>query len=801
MLSVSEEVRNLFKTDRLPLTDSLPTKVYYIEVVDSGTIIDMAHMSQESLVINESICSDTELTFGRCESSSMSITLYNVSESLIGKQIRVYMTINSNAVPLGYYTVATEEKQNGAEDWKTITAFDRMAELDKDVTEWYKDFWEGKTTSTVAEFRTSFFQEVGFTCATQTLINDSLVIHNSLDVANASFSITGRTVAEAIGEINAAFGHIGRDGVFRWVILPAPVDGLYPEDSLYPSETLYPIDNYGIPDENGSGSEWLTYKRASYFPDSSTYQDFVVANVSGVVVQSYDGALTHTTGTQDNPLVVTGNFLTFGLDTPALMSVSANIYDAVKDITYTPSSTNMIGLPYLEVGDHMLIITPKGAVDCYIFKRTLSGIGSLTDICECQGAEKRSNTVDLSTTIEQITADLIRTKITFQQTSTGIVQRIETVEGDVSEVTSTANSLTSTVTNMRIGGRNYITKKMVKEGYKNNAIFYEGWNTGTTASGYGFILRSGYDTQVCSCGSLGLAQNTDFIVSFVAWTAGGNSETIPMSIDLYPDTLPEFTISVTPTITKYTLIFNSSNADMLNCSLRFFCNTNHSDVIAISAIKLEEGNRATAWSPAPEDQVDEAEADAATKYSTIEQTATQISTRVAKGSIISEINQSAETVTIDAARISLTGKTFNLTSDNINISSTNFNVDSAGNMSCNNATINGVINAAAGGNIAGLTVEREDNYSALMFEDSNYYFKIFNTGAILCSDYNGFLQGNIRMGFAEFRDASVSGQLIVGGNDVISLITELSGRVAQLEASGSSIGTLTPVPSTGTGNA
>ena len=87
--------------------------------------------------------------------------------------------------------------------------------------------------------------------------------------------------------------------------------------------------------------------------------------------------------------------------------------------------------------------------------------------------------------------------------------------------------------------------------------------------------------------------------------------------------------------------------------------------------------------------------------SVIEQTAeginTEVSKKVGKNEIISTINQSAESVTINANKIGLTANniidliansSINLTSKNISISSNNFSVSSQGNLNCNDATMN-----------------------------------------------------------------------------------------------------------------
>lgn len=66
-----------------------------------------------------------------------------------------------------------------------------------------------------------------------------------------------------------------------------------------------------------------------------------------------------------------------------------------------------------------------------------------------------------------------------------------------------------------------------------------------------------------------------------------------------------------------------------------------------------------------------------------------ISTKVSKGDIISTINQSAESATINANKISLAGKTINLTSDNIAIKSTNFSVTKDGKITATSGEIAG----------------------------------------------------------------------------------------------------------------
>lgn len=85
---------------------------------------------------------------------------------------------------------------------------------------------------------------------------------------------------------------------------------------------------------------------------------------------------------------------------------------------------------------------------------------------------------------------------------------------------------------------------------------------------------------------------------------------------------------------------------------------------------------------------------------TTDSISTEVSKKVGNNEVISKINQSAETVGINADKIELSaddvlnllsGNTINLSGKNIQIASNNFNVDKDGNMTCTNANISGTI--------------------------------------------------------------------------------------------------------------
>lgn len=84
----------------------------------------------------------------------------------------------------------------------------------------------------------------------------------------------------------------------------------------------------------------------------------------------------------------------------------------------------------------------------------------------------------------------------------------------------------------------------------------------------------------------------------------------------------------------------------------------------ICGIKVEKGNKATDWSPAPEDVEQTAKSYTDQKADEITQV---VSKKVGADEIISKINQTAETITIDASKLNLTGY---VTIENLNGSGT-----------------------------------------------------------------------------------------------------------------------------------
>lgn len=112
------------------------------------------------------------------------------------------------------------------------------------------------------------------------------------------------------------------------------------------------------------------------------------------------------------------------------------------------------------------------------------------------------------------------------------------------------------------------------------------------------VIPSGVNFQTAVSPSMNLQTGT-YTISFKAWTLSGSRTLI---VDLYPDTLPESSLTVTTEVKEYSFTWTSSSADMNNCVLRFFAGTEAAD-IRVTNIKLELGDKRTPWTPHYQDSV------------------------------------------------------------------------------------------------------------------------------------------------------------------------------------------------------
>lgn len=367
---MENSIQNLFYDDSVE-------KQLIIEYPVSGTTLTNAEYQTETMTITESICDEQELQFGCCNASSFEIKVLDTIENFKGKKMKVSILLAGQDEPyqLGEYKVYSD-KPTADRLYKDIVAYDAMYDiLNAEVSGWYNSL---AFPMTFRAFRDSFCAYMGVEQEEITLINDDMVVEKTIDPGE----LPGKTVIEAICEINGCFGHIGRNGKMRYVVLEQMIEGVYPADDLYPSDDLYPADPMGTTEVS----------RSNYI--SCQYEDFICQHIDKLQIRQEENDIGAIAGTGDNCYIIEDNFLVYGKSAADLQTIADNVLSVIGVVWYRPAQVETRGNPCLEVGDGILLHTTRETIYTYILQRTLKGIQALKDSYTAEGEEYRTGQVN-----------------------------------------------------------------------------------------------------------------------------------------------------------------------------------------------------------------------------------------------------------------------------------------------------------------------------------------------------------------------------------------------------------------------
>lgn len=365
-----------------------------IEVIGTKHVIDNSTREQDTFTLTETLNDGTELKFGSCLPNQISFTGREVPIATKGMKLRVAETLEGNENdPFVYGTYTVQSDTPTADRTKRqITAYDAMYDIiNADVKSWY----DGLTfPMTLRQFRDSFFSHLGIEQKEASLVNDEMTVNKTLTTTQAEDSsvtaeatISGKTIIEAICEINGAFGNIGRDGRFEYVILKAIISALYPAEDLYPREDLFPSDA----NTESMNGHYITFD----------YEAFQSQAITQLEIRADDSTAGAIVGTSGNNYVISGNFLISDKTGAEMKQIANNLLPVIAQAAYTPiKSSECVGNPCLELGDPIRFNTSREIVESYILQRTLTGVQSKRDSIVSTGTEK--HTAQNQTTREMV---------------------------------------------------------------------------------------------------------------------------------------------------------------------------------------------------------------------------------------------------------------------------------------------------------------------------------------------------------------------------------------------------------------
>ena len=354
-----------------------------------NTVITNEDLFDQTMTLEESLCSEKELRFGTCEASVLSFKVANIVTPMKGKWLSVKMVLNNHTnepFTIGRYKVA-EDKLTADKMWREITAYDAMYDIinadGSEMAAWYNEvFPNTDSTVTLREFRTRFISYFGLqqVLPQEGLVNDNMIVEKTIEPEQ----ISGKDIVTAICEINGCFGHIGRDGKFHYIYLLQNIEGLYPRNDLFPSNSIFPKEPVTSP----------VGAKGSYI--EADWENFKTTSINKLQIRQKENDIGAVIGEGgDNCYIIENNFLVYGKNHDELWRIGNNIFNKIIKIIYRPLvSADVKGNPYFEVGDPIRIVTKYKLVETYILQRTLKGIQALRDSYKSEGVEKYSEQVN-----------------------------------------------------------------------------------------------------------------------------------------------------------------------------------------------------------------------------------------------------------------------------------------------------------------------------------------------------------------------------------------------------------------------
>jgi hypothetical protein len=437
-----------YQYSNLFLKDSVDKQLNIVS--DDGKInITNTELHQEKFELTESLCSESELTFGACEAGMIKFTVSNVFLPMKGKWLTAKMTLDGHEdkpFQIGRYKVYSDTP-TADRTCRDVVAYDALYDiLSSDVADWYNQVLPQKdSTVTLKQFRDSFFNHFGVEQEEVSLVNDEMIIEKTVEVTASSSgssdtaekstigeAMSGKEVLSCILEINGCMGNIGRDGKFRYVYLTQEMQGLYPANDLYPADDLYPRN-----------PKSTSISKSQYI--SAQYEDYIVRTIDKLQIREKENDIGAIVGDGGNTYVIEENFLVYGKGTKELNKIGEKTLSKIKGIIYRPFSADCKGNPCLEVGDAVRLTTKYELIETYILKRTLKGIQALRDDLEADGEEYRTSKVNgIQRSILQLKGKSNTLERSIEETKSTIV---DVEKGLQSQITQTATEIRSEVKN------------------------------------------------------------------------------------------------------------------------------------------------------------------------------------------------------------------------------------------------------------------------------------------------------------------------------------------------------------------
>ena len=527
---------------------------------------------------------------------------------------------NRTKVGVFYAEKPTRTKRNSYK----VTAYDTMSKLDADFSGWLR--------ANQAQFPKTIWQLVQLACqrAGVTLASSSLPINGSYSVqAFYADDLTCRQIISWAAEAAGCYAHMNADGKLQFL--------------TYTDKR----STVKLTPDGASNS-------TAYYADSLSYEDYTVKAIEKVQIRQSDsdvGVIYPDSTTATNTYAVQGNLLLTTGTEANLKSVVQNLYNVLKNVTYTPCKVSVPSSSGLACGQIVHVKDARGReFDTYLMSATISsGKASFESV---GSASRESSSAVNSQSYKNLTGKMLEIKTSVD----GLEVKASDLTGKYTDLKATVDGLSSEVKkDTKItGGGNLI---LGSESFKNatyvgidSSVVYgdDGSATITNANtcrGFKFNTVGAHITEgvtICMSVMYKLISGTDALRMGIAFK-GDNGQNYIASIK----TADQLEIEQTDGwVLRYGTWTPRHNYTGILETVEFDSNDNCTNKLELLHPMLQYGNAPTAWNASSGDYLTQESA-----KSLFSQTADEIKTEVTKSvteTVTANVKETATSAANDA---------------------------------------------------------------------------------------------------------------------------------------------------------
>lgn len=503
---------------------------------------------------------------------------------------------NRTKVGVFYAEKPTRTKRNSYK----VTAYDTMSKLDADFSSWLR--------ANQAQFPKTIWQLVQLACqrAGVALASSSLPINGSYSVqAFYADDLTCRQIISWAAEAAGCYAHMNADGKLQFLT--------YTDKRSTAKIT---------PD--GASS-------TAYYADSLSYEDYTVKAIEKVQIRQSDsdvGVIYPDSTTATNTYAVQGNLLLTTGTEANLKTVAQNLYNVLKNVTYTPCKVSVPSSSGLACGQIVHVKDARGReFDTYLMSATISsGKASFESV---GSASRESSSAVNSQSYKNLTGKMLEIKTSVD----GLEVKASDLTGKYTDLKATVDGLSAEVKkDIKItGGGNLI---LGSESFKNalsggidSSVVYgdDGSATITNANTNGYFIFNTAGARIikgvtlCLSVMYKLISGTDALRLGITFTGDDGQHYIA-----YIKTADQLEIKQTDGwVLRYGTWTPSKNGVLKKAD--FDSNGNCTNKFELFHPILQYGNAPTAWNASSADYLTQESA-----KSLFSQTADEIKTEVTK---------------------------------------------------------------------------------------------------------------------------------------------------------------------------